>query len=206
MKDEQEPEGNKPKKVKSNAKRQTDHLPKISPADKEKTRRSLIGRAEKRFEEKWLDSGLDKKNEKDRVSSFRSLSPITRLISNVLQVYGKKFEKEFYIQLFRVKGETPTPAKLRHKPWWCARRTVQLVYDRFPPAILPELRRLNPYVLDGYREHKHFQLLTDEGVAFLLKYIDDAVKVMQKANNWTHALRMMDKEHGLPFQLDMFEE
>ncbi len=99
--------------------------------------------------------------------------------------WTKRFDKEFYEQLFRLRGWQYSPLSIK-RPKLVSLLTVQLVYDKLPPGVLDELRRLNPVDAEtGRRKHKHHQHLTEStGVRHLEKHLAVVIALMRISPNW----------------------
>jgi hypothetical protein len=81
-------------------------------------------------------------------------------IAKELLPWTKRFPDEFYRQMFRLRGWQYSPMSTKG-PRYAGQLTNEIVYDRLPLGVLDELRRKNPIVKDGRREHKHHQFLTE---------------------------------------------
>jgi hypothetical protein len=80
-------------------------------------------------------------------------------ISEELLKWTKKFPDEFFRQIYRLHGWEYKPG-VTQGPRYVGQFINKYIYEKLPPGVLDELRARNP-ALDGYRKHKHFQLLTD---------------------------------------------
>ena len=78
----------------------------------------------------------------------------------------------------------------------------EIIYSRFSKNVLPELQRLNPYIIFGVRNHKHFQWLTVDGQALFDKFIQEAISVMQVSIDWYDFRIKHASQFGVTFQLN----
>jgi hypothetical protein len=113
-------------------------------------------------------------------------------IAPELRAWTKRFPDEFYAQIARLYN---WPAKHAiHRPAQVGKLTNELIYERLPPGVLDELRRLNPPIDEkGRRASKHHQLLTDDiGNRHLEKQLVAAITLMRVSRNFTAFKRLYD--------------
>lgn len=107
--------------------------------------------------------------------------------------WAKRFPDDFYQQMFRLKNWDWDAMKLK-KPMVVGHYTNDLVYKRLAPGVLDELRKRNPIVKNGKRQHKHHQWLTDDiGHPALTQHIHTLTTLMRLASDWQTLKRMVDK-------------
>jgi P63C domain len=98
--------------------------------------------------------------------------------------WTQRFPKEFYEQMFRLRGWQYSPLSLK-RPQYVGHLTNQLVYEKLPRGVLDELRKKNPTNETGRRKYKHHQLLTvDIGNPHLEKHLAVVITLMRISPNW----------------------
>jgi len=83
---------------------------------------------------------------------------LKRYISEELLVWVRTFPMEFYKQIFKLKGWNWNSGRMSPI---MGNIVNDVVYARLAPGVLDELRKKNPVTEKGYREHHHFQYLTE---------------------------------------------
>lgn len=83
---------------------------------------------------------------------------LERLVSPERQEWVKRYNDEFYCQVYRLYGLDGDPLS-HHRPGRVGTLTNFIVYDRLAPGLTDELQRLNED-----RGAKHHQYLSDEGL------------------------------------------
>ena len=105
--------------------------------------------------------------------------------------WAKMFPDEYYRHLFRLKGWAYHPLSVK-RPKLVGKLTNQLVYEKLPPGVLPELRRLNPVVnKKTWRRETTFtsHLSPEIGQKDLRDHLLQLVAVMRISANWRDFLR-----------------
>jgi hypothetical protein len=109
---------------------------------------------------------------------------LSAYISPELMPWTRRFEPDFYENLFRLRGWQYRPISVK-KPLYVGKLTNQLVYEKLPPGVLDELRRINPTNENGRRKHKHHQFLTNDiGNTHLEKHLAIVTTLMRISPNW----------------------
>lgn len=184
--------------------------PVIVLPSKEETLRRLFQETEEPIEKLSTDTHLDAINDiKKALSSTDTASSIELMyISKDRNGYKPRFPKEYYVQLYRFKGiivtEENEKALMKNKPMIFARRTLEVIYNRYPRGTVRLLRAKNVKV-NGTFLFKHFQHLSPLGLVELDDYIKDAVRLMQESSYWSQFLRKLSKLNNKPYQLDCFD-
>ncbi len=103
-----------------------------------------------------------------------------------LLAWAERFPKEFYQELFRLKGWQFDPMSVKC-PRMVGKLTKVLIYKKLPPGVLEELERKNPPVYEkDYRKYKHHQYLTpDIGNVHLEKQVASVTTLMRISKDWT---------------------
>lgn len=121
-------------------------------------------------------------------------------IAKELFPWTKRFPDEFYKEMFRLRGWQYSPMSTKG-PRYAGQLTNEIVYDRLPLGVLDELRRINPIVKDGRREHKHHQFLTDEiGNPHLEKHLAVVTALMRASTDWARFKRLLERAIPKPGQ------
>jgi hypothetical protein len=112
-------------------------------------------------------------------------------VAKELKKWVSTFQAEYYKQLFRLWGGAFNGSLKR--PQFFGTLTNNLVYSRLAPGVLKALREKNPMTSKGYRQHKHFQWLTEDAGYLALKEHLSAVTVLMKASSDKEQfLKMLD--------------
>lgn len=152
-----------------------------------------------------LDATLDKENEKRFLAEFRLNNPRLAPYIGDLQPYVKTFPREFYEQIYRLHGWAITPESLRNRPGIVGAWTIELIYKRFPSGMVEELRSRNPRTSSGELLHKHFQLLTTEGLDKLNEFIQEAIDMMKSCAYWSQFMSQFARKCGKSWQTHIFD-
>jgi hypothetical protein len=105
---------------------------------------------------------------------------LEKYVSVELRQWVKTFPDEFFEQIYRLNGWDFRPGTTRRTPQ-VGKLINFLVYDRLPPGVHDELRRLNPRTSKGYRVHKHHQFLANTGNEHLDRQISHVMLLMRIA-------------------------
>ena len=156
----------------------------------------------------FSDESFDQYNEKETILDMVTKLPFRRFISKNREIsdYQKRFPLIYYRELYRLTGLQPDPNFPNRRPSIFAKHTLDIVYKAFPDGMISYLHENNPQDLYGFRMYKHFQLLSNVGVAKLEQIIKTAVRIMRQAKYLDHFFRLYSKELGSTYQLDMFDE
>jgi hypothetical protein len=83
-------------------------------------------------------------------------------IAPELMPWQKRFPNSYYEQIYKVMG-WKYDASSTARTAYVGKLTNKLIWDKLPPGVSDELRRLNPVdPRTGRRKRKHHQLLTDD--------------------------------------------
>lgn len=136
-----------------------------------------------------------------------SLREIDALITVKRRPYVSLFPNSipFWSEIFRLNAWIHRDPTSFEKPAIVGVWVCELIYDRFIKEVLPTLRQLNPSVYNGFRTHKHFQFLTEEGQNSLIRFRDEAVDLMSTCANWYEFRQKMLLQYSVPFQGILFE-
>lgn len=123
--------------------------------------------------------------------------------------WARMFPDEYYKHLFRLRGWAYSPLSVK-RPKLVGKLTNKLVYEKLPPKVLEELRRLNPVKnkKTWRREATHHQHLSAEiGQADLRDHLLQLIAVMRLSPNWLAFLRNFARAFPTPGdQLTMFDD
>lgn len=124
-------------------------------------------------------------------------------ISKELLPWTKRFPDEYYQELFRLRGWSYNPVSVK-RPQFVGKLTNEIVYDKLPPGVLDELKRLNPTDADGHRKYHHHRLLTDDvGNVHLQKQLVAVTTLMRISSSWASFKRLFDKAFPTDGQLSL---
>lgn len=112
----------------------------------------------------------------------------------------KTFDDRFFEMIYKMRGWNWTGVS-RH-PGVVGIWINDIVYERLAPAILNELRRLNPKNDKGNRNHKHHQFLTEEvGHPRLKEHLAGVMAVGRlSGNDWGRFMRNLDMAYPKCYQ------
>ncbi|MFC4210853.1 P63C domain-containing protein [Pedobacter lithocola] len=133
-----------------------------------------------------------------------SLDAIKNFVLHTAKAHQVTFPQVYYKEMFRLKGWKVQGANVYRKPWLVAKYTVEVIYGRFTKDILMAIKLQNPYIVAGVRRFKHFQYLNEAGQSKLEQFIDEAVEVMKNSTTWYEFRVKMFEQHGVPYQMDLF--
>jgi hypothetical protein len=173
---------------------------------KEEEKRLLFASTDELADSKFLDKALDKANEAFSLTEYKQHNPNTPHVAGRVKAYAKKFPIEFYNLIYNLNGWPVTETSLQERPGIVGKWTNDMVYLRFPKGTLSVLQSLNPFIADGVRLYKHFQLLTDPGEELLEQFIDDAMALMRQSFNWKHFVAQFARKYGPTYQSDFLGE
>lgn len=175
--------------------------------DRTQLQNLLFERTEDKVLQDLSDRRLDREYEKITLLSGAEISlfeirRIRQLIADELQGHGRTFRNEYFENIYRLFGwQIPSGGiQMKDRPI-IALYTNAIIYARFPKNVLPMLQHLNVVGAMGIREHKHYQWLTPEGRAEVLKFIDEAVEMMTACTTWYEFRIKYSKKYRLSFQL-----
>ncbi|EHQ92113.1 P63C domain-containing protein [Desulfosporosinus youngiae] len=124
--------------------------------------------------------------------------------------WAKMFPDEYYRQLFRLRKWNYDPLDT-HRPRLVGKLTNQLVYEKLPPGVLDELKKLNPVKnkQSGRREATHHQhLSTDIGQKDLRDHLMQLIAIMRISSSWEIFKKNFQKAFppSSGIQEELFEE
>lgn len=118
---------------------------------------------------------------------------LQKFISKSLCEWAKTFENDFYEELFRLRKWHYSSFSTK-RPILAGKLTIDIVYQRLAPAVLDELRRLNPPNEQGRRKHKLFQHLTPNvGHPKLKEHLAAVTALMRASDTWEDFKRILDR-------------
>lgn len=138
-------------------------------------------------------------------ASQASIDTVKEFVLVSAKIHAVTFPQIFYREMFRLKGWKIIGANIYRKPWLVAKYTNEVIYGRFTREIMMAIQLQNPYIMSGVRRFKHFQYLNEMGQKKLEQFIDEAIAVMKESTSWYEFRVKMFQQHGLPYQIDLFE-
>lgn len=113
----------------------------------------------------------------------------------------KRFPDEFYDEIFRLR-KWDWARKGSQRPVQIAKDTINLVYMRIMPELLPELESVNPKAEGGRRKAAHHQFFSlDIGSPALNEHIRAVTTLMKAFDTWDEFKRAIDR--ALPIKTRM---
>ncbi|TAF96310.1 MAG: hypothetical protein EAZ32_09140 [Cytophagia bacterium] len=180
-------------------------------ADERQLKLKLLQSPEAKIQERFSDKNLDRRNEIELLSGKvinldEEREVLQKIIANALKDYSPRVPQEYYRHIFRLNNWVIPEGKIREKPSIVGRFTNEIIYDRYNKSVLPELKRLNPYIKLGMRNFKHFQWLSEDGQSLFDGYIQDAISVMKECSDWYGFRIKHSEKFGVTFQLNWEKE
>lgn len=113
-------------------------------------------------------------------------------ISKELLPWTRRFPDVFFHEIYRLHGWKFKEGQHKNRrPQYVGRLVKEVIYEKLPPGVLPELERRNPTMPVGYRRYKHHQFLTpDTGHEHLDKQIT-AVMTLMRASEDKHEFKRL---------------
>jgi len=176
--------------------------------DRETLQRELIFSADQKILRQGSDEALDKENLKIQLLGGEILD-LERLqvVCKELGEYQPRFVSDYYQQIFRLNGwQVNEGEPIAQKPNIVGKWTKEIIYSRFGKDVLPALELLNPYERIGLRRFKHHQYLNDTGLVKLNQFISESIAVMRECSDWYSFRVKLYEKHGVPYQMDIYEE
>ncbi len=136
----------------------------------------------------------------------RALAEILeKFISDALRRWVKTFPDDYFKELCRLKGVTfRSDMKL---PPYFGHHTNDIVYRRLAPAVLRELKDLNPRDKSGRRKHRHHQWLSvDMGHPKLLEHLGMVIGVMKLSDTFEDFHQKLNRIAPIYGDAPLFEQ
>jgi hypothetical protein len=125
---------------------------------------------------------------------------LKKYIAPELVKWAKLFPDDFYKELFRLRGWRYNGETTR-RPILVGKLTIGLVYERMPPGVLTELRRMVPRNEKGRLTTKLTRGLTeDEGRKLLKNHFVKLLTLMEASRNYEELVELADR--AMPKQKD----
>ena len=132
-------------------------------------------------------TGFQEAREKDELQKLLKL-----YVAEALMPWTKRFPDDFFKHMFRLRGWSWSPGQ--QGPRYAGKLVNYVIYDRMPPGVLDELKKLNPRDGDGHRKHKQHQRLTENhGVKELDHRVMQATTLMEIVSDWHQFVRLLNR-------------
>ena len=129
----------------------------------------------------------------NQVSTFLN-DIFNKLLLNEAKKYQVTFPLELYKQWFRLNSWEWKPENAQKRPSVLGKWTKDYIYSRMAPQLLKEMERRNPKNEKGYREHKHFQFLTDEiGEPKLREFFGGHLALARSNTSWRKYIEAVNR-------------
>ncbi len=110
--------------------------------------------------------------------------------------YKVTYPLELYKEWFRLNNWEWRQENAQKRPSVIGRWTNQYIYERIAPNLLKELEKKNPKNEKGYREHKHFQFLTDEvGEPRLREFFGGLIALAKASMTWRKYITLVERAY-----------
>jgi hypothetical protein len=104
--------------------------------------------------------------------------------------WTRRFQPDFYKELFRLKGISFPPKEGTKKPLYVGHWTNDIVYSRLQPGIVKKLREVNPKTERSRKHHQHFT--EDMGVQELKVHLSNVTFLMKTCSTDAEFKRKLD--------------
>lgn len=139
----------------------------------------------------------------DEVTGYQDVrvkDALERIFNKFLLEEAKKYVVtypiELYKQWFRLNNWDWKPENAQKRPGVIGTWTNDLIYKRIAPSLLEQLEIKNPKNAKGYREHKHFQFLTDEvGEPRLREFFGGLIALARATTSWRKYMEMVNRAY-----------
>ncbi len=149
-----------------------------------------------------VDEATGYQEDRDKMELHRILEAY---IAPELLPWTKRFPDEFYKEMFRLWGWQYSPLSVK-RPLYVGKLTNQLVYNKLPRGVLPELKRITPIDSKGRYKARLHQSLTDElGVPHLEKQLTSTTTLMRVSPNKSHFLRLFRRAFDRQLEFTDFD-
>jgi hypothetical protein len=130
------------------------------------------------------------------------LRVIAAYMAPALLSWTRKFEPEFFEEIYRLHGWEYKPGNVKH-PQYTGKFITKYVYEPLPPGVFEEMKKRVPKNESGQRKAQLWRTLsTDTGIPHLDKQLDDIYLMMRLADgNKAEFKRSFDRIFGKQLQL-----
>jgi hypothetical protein len=121
---------------------------------------------------------------------------LNKYLYDAAKKYIITYPIELYKEWFRLNNWEWRPENKQKRPSCLGSWTNEYIYARLGPGILKELKTRNPKNEKGYREHKHFQFLTDDiGEPKLREFFGGLIALAKATSKWRNYTHMVNKAY-----------
>jgi hypothetical protein len=175
--------------------------------DRQKIKQLIFDLTEQRTVDRFSDKSLDRDNEKHQLLNGTefSLRQVKSFIQSKARPYSPMYRLVFWREVFRIFDWPESEPSVYHKRREAAIFIKEVIYGRFDKGVLLSFHVLNPYTGFIKRNYKHFQFLTDDGIAQLAIIIDQAIKMMGECDTYYEFRERWFQTFGVPYQIDIFK-
>ncbi len=139
----------------------------------------------------------------DEVTGYQDVrmkNALEKILNDMLLEKAKKYKVtyplELYKEWFRLNGWEWKEENAQKRPGVIGTWTNEYIYGRMAPKLLEHLEERNPKNEKGYREHKHFQFLTDEiGEPKLREFFGGHLALARANTSWRKYISMVNRAY-----------
>ena len=118
---------------------------------------------------------------------------LEKFIAKELRPWVATFPKEYYAQLFRLRG-LDFPRDTVRRPRYFGHLTNDIIYARLAPKVLEELKNATPRTPDGRHKHQLRRRLTEEfGHPKLREHLASVITAMQLSSGYDDFISKLDR-------------
>jgi hypothetical protein len=135
-------------------------------------------------------TGYQRDREKDALAKI-----LEAWVAKELQAWVKTFPREFYENMFRLRGLEFSSDSVR-RPQYFGHLTNDIVYKRLEAGVLKELKRVTPRNEDGRPTAKYTQSLTKNiGYPKLKEHLGAVVAYMKISKTWGGFMNLLNEHY-----------
>lgn len=121
---------------------------------------------------------------------------LNRYLLDEAKKYIITYPLELYKEWFRLNNWEWKPENKQKRPSCLGSWTNEYIYARLAPNLLKQLKIRNPKNEKGYREHRHFQFLTDDiGEPKLREFFGGLIALAKATTTWRKYIAMIEKAY-----------
>ena len=129
------------------------------------------------------------------------LRVVAAYMSPTLLKWSRKFEPEFFEEIYRLHGWEYKPGTVKH-PQYTGKFIDKHIYEPLPPGVREEMRIRVPKNEKGNRKAKLWQTLSiDTGIPHLDRHIGDIVMMMRLSDDKDDFAQKFERIYGKQLQL-----
>lgn len=142
----------------------------------------------------------------DEATGFQDVrmkDALEKIADQMLLASAKKYEVtyplELYKQWFRLNDWEWKPENAQKRPGVIGTWTNKYIYERMADGLLAKLETRNPKNEKGYRQHKHFEFLTEDiGEPKLREFFGGLIALARASSSWKRYIELVERAYPIP--------